>query len=108
MLDMMIEETFTEKLKVPVGLQVTLPEKRGWIINPLGQLDPLEIWLLICWSESSWNCVSVSVWAGGAGRWLSTGVTIDVPAPDRFARRICGGSTVFPEGGSMDCAVAGL
>ena len=64
-------------------------------------------WLLICWSESSWNCVSVGVRAGGAC-WLSIGVTIDVPAPDRFARRICCGSTVFPEGGSMECAVAGL
>ena len=47
LVDMMMEETFTEKLKVPVGLQVTLPEVRGWIINPLGQLNPLEIWMPI-------------------------------------------------------------
>ena len=47
LVDMMMEETFTEKLKVPVGLQVTLPEVRGWVINPLGQLNPLEIWMPI-------------------------------------------------------------
>ena len=46
-LDMFIEETFTEKLKVPTGVQVTLPEVRGWIINPLGQITPLEIWMPI-------------------------------------------------------------
>ena len=39
-LDMFIEETFTEKLKVPTGVQVTLPEVRGWLINPLGQITP--------------------------------------------------------------------
>ena len=47
LVDMMMEETFTEKLKVPVGLQVTLPEVRGWVINLLGQLNPLEIWMPI-------------------------------------------------------------
>ncbi len=46
-IDMSIQETFTEKLKVPEGLQVTLPEARGWIINPLGQLTPLETWMPI-------------------------------------------------------------
>ena len=46
-IDMLIDETFTEKLKVPVGLQVTLPDKRGWLINPLGQLNPLESWMPI-------------------------------------------------------------
>ena len=43
--DMLIEETYTEKLKVPEGLQVTSPEVRGWIINPFGQINPLEIWM---------------------------------------------------------------
>ena len=46
-LDMFVEETFTEKLKVPEGLQVTRPELRGWIINPLGQITPLEYWMPI-------------------------------------------------------------
>ena len=50
----------------------------------------------------------VSGWAGAAGCWAFCVVTIDVPAPDKLARLSCGGSTVFPEGGSMECAVAGL
>ena len=43
--DLLVQETYTEKLKVPDGFQVTLPENRTWIIEPLGQLKPLEVWM---------------------------------------------------------------
>ena len=45
-LDFFVQETYTEKLKVPDGLQVTLPSERGWLINPLGQQNPLPIWMI--------------------------------------------------------------
>ena len=47
LLDFLVQETYTEKLKVPDGLQVTLPSERGWIINPLGQQVPLPFWMII-------------------------------------------------------------
>ena len=37
--DLLVQETYTEKLKVPDGFQVTLPENRTWIIEPLGSDD---------------------------------------------------------------------
>lgn len=43
--DFLIEETFTEKLKVPDGLEVTSPELRGWLINAFGQIQPLAFWM---------------------------------------------------------------
>ena len=43
--DFFIQETFTEKLNVPDGFQVTLPDKRTWLIHPLGQVTPLDIWM---------------------------------------------------------------
>ena len=36
LIDFSINDTYTEKLKVPDGLALTSPEKRGWIINPTG------------------------------------------------------------------------
>ena len=45
-LDFCVQETYTEKLKVPDGLQVTLPSERGWIINPLGQQVPLPFGMI--------------------------------------------------------------
>ena len=47
LIDFFIEEAYTEKLKVPVGLQVSLPDKRDWIIQPFGQITPLESWMPI-------------------------------------------------------------
>ena len=46
LLDFLVQETYTEKLKVPDGLQVTLPSERGWIINPMGQQVPLPFWMI--------------------------------------------------------------
>lgn len=45
--DMLIEETYTEKLKVPMGLQVTTPDQRNWLISPMGQQIPIESWMPI-------------------------------------------------------------
>ncbi len=36
-----------QKLSVPDnsnGLSTTAPEKRGWVINPLGVKEPLPVW----------------------------------------------------------------
>ncbi|XP_026535564.1 band 3 anion transport protein isoform X2 [Notechis scutatus] len=38
--DNLIKDTYTQKLKVPKGLQVSNPEKRDWFIHPLGNEFP--------------------------------------------------------------------
>ncbi|ETE64825.1 Band 3 anion transport protein, partial [Ophiophagus hannah] len=38
--DNLIKDTYTQKLKVPKGLQVSNPEKRDWFIHPLGKKFP--------------------------------------------------------------------
>ena len=45
--DILVQETYTEKLLVPDGFQVTLPDNRTWVIQPLGQLRPLQPWMPI-------------------------------------------------------------
>ncbi|KAK9396865.1 band 3 anion transport protein [Crotalus adamanteus] len=42
--DTLIKDTYTQKLKVPKGLQVSNPEKRGWFIYPIGNEFP--IWMM--------------------------------------------------------------
>ncbi|XP_058036839.1 band 3 anion transport protein isoform X3 [Ahaetulla prasina] len=42
--DNFIEDTYTQKLKVPKGLQVSNPEKRDWFIHPLEETFPK--WML--------------------------------------------------------------
>ena len=44
LLDFSIHDTFTQKLNVPTGLQVTSPEKRGWFIPPFGIETTLPAW----------------------------------------------------------------
>ncbi|KAJ8277030.1 hypothetical protein GJAV_G00070680 [Gymnothorax javanicus] len=46
LVDCGIQDTFTQKLSVPSGLSVTSPEKRGWVINPLGSEKPFPIWMM--------------------------------------------------------------
>uniref|UniRef100_A0A3Q3M1Q9 Solute carrier family 4 member 2b n=1 Tax=Mastacembelus armatus TaxID=205130 RepID=A0A3Q3M1Q9_9TELE len=46
LVDYSIEDTYTQKLSVPVGFSVTSPDKRGWIINPLGTNSPFPIWMM--------------------------------------------------------------
>ncbi|XP_064131113.1 anion exchange protein 2 isoform X2 [Loxodonta africana] len=45
-----IYETFyklIKKLSVPSGFSVTAPEKRGWVINPLGETSPFPVWMMV-------------------------------------------------------------
>eukprot|EP00095_Tigriopus_kingsejongensis_P009937 maker-scaffold1000_size72005-snap-gene-0.9 protein:Tk09937 transcript:maker-scaffold1000_size72005-snap-gene-0.9-mRNA-1 annotation:"anion exchange" len=43
-LDFFVDDTFTQKLEVPSGLQVTSPERRGWFIPPMGAELTLPVW----------------------------------------------------------------
>lgn len=42
-IDILIEDTYTETLSVPDGLDVSDPTKRGWFINPIP--EGLPIWI---------------------------------------------------------------
>ncbi|KAM4688398.1 anion exchange protein 2 isoform 2-T2 [Discoglossus pictus] len=46
LLDFSITDTYTQKLSVPSGFKVTSPEKRGWLMNPLGSVDSFPIWMM--------------------------------------------------------------
>uniref|UniRef100_A0A8C7EEQ1 Solute carrier family 4 member 2 n=1 Tax=Nothoprocta perdicaria TaxID=30464 RepID=A0A8C7EEQ1_NOTPE len=35
------------KLSVPSGFSVTAPEKRGWVINPLGESSDFPVWMMV-------------------------------------------------------------
>ncbi|XP_069502104.1 anion exchange protein 2 isoform X2 [Ambystoma mexicanum] len=39
-------DTYTQKLSVPSGFSVTSPDKRGWVINPLGEASSFPIWMM--------------------------------------------------------------
>ncbi|NXP42895.1 B3AT protein, partial [Leiothrix lutea] len=44
--DFFIKDTYTQKLSVPKGLQVTNSTARGWFIHPMGERDPFPIWMM--------------------------------------------------------------
>ncbi|XP_053569229.1 anion exchange protein 2 [Bombina bombina] len=46
LIDFSITDTFTQKLSVPSGFKVTSPDKRDWVINPLGSEDAFPIWMM--------------------------------------------------------------
>uniref|UniRef100_A0A803JNR2 Anion exchange protein n=1 Tax=Xenopus tropicalis TaxID=8364 RepID=A0A803JNR2_XENTR len=46
LVDFSITDTYTQKLSVPSGFKVTSPEKRGWVINPLGSEEPFPVWMM--------------------------------------------------------------
>ncbi|XP_071340971.1 anion exchange protein 2b isoform X4 [Trachinotus anak] len=46
LVDYTIEDTYTQKLSVPRGFSVTSPDKRGWIISPLGTDGEFPIWMM--------------------------------------------------------------
>ncbi|XP_026792213.3 anion exchange protein 2a [Pangasianodon hypophthalmus] len=46
LVDYSIKDTFTQKLSVPDGFSVTSPEKRGWVINPLGSDGQFPVWMM--------------------------------------------------------------
>uniref|UniRef100_A0A4W4HHQ8 Anion exchange protein n=1 Tax=Electrophorus electricus TaxID=8005 RepID=A0A4W4HHQ8_ELEEL len=45
--DISINDTYTQKLVVPQGLQVSNPAARGWLINPTGERKPFPVWMMI-------------------------------------------------------------
>ncbi|XP_026581899.1 anion exchange protein 2-like, partial [Pseudonaja textilis] len=48
LVDSSIRDTYTQKLSVPSGFSVTSPEKRGWVINPLGSNgEPFPVWMMV-------------------------------------------------------------
>ncbi|NWV42444.1 B3A2 protein, partial [Grantiella picta] len=36
-----------QKLSVPSGFSVTAPDKRGWVINPLGEQSDFPVWMMV-------------------------------------------------------------
>ncbi|NWZ86845.1 B3AT protein, partial [Poecile atricapillus] len=44
--DYFIKETYTQKLSVPKGLQVTNSTARGWFIPPMGMTTRFPIWMM--------------------------------------------------------------
>ncbi|NXU09714.1 B3AT protein, partial [Pardalotus punctatus] len=44
--DFFINDTYTQKLSVPKGLQVTNSSARGWFIHPMGAEVPFPIWMM--------------------------------------------------------------
>ncbi|XP_053739761.1 anion exchange protein 2a [Synchiropus splendidus] len=39
-------DTYTQKLRVPSGLSVSTPEKRGWLVSPLGSERHFPPWMM--------------------------------------------------------------
>ncbi|KAK2536079.1 Slc4a1 [Columba guinea] len=46
LVDFFIKDTYTQKLNVPRGLEVTNTSARGWFINPMGLNAPFPIWMM--------------------------------------------------------------
>ncbi|XP_010329790.3 band 3 anion transport protein isoform X2 [Saimiri boliviensis] len=46
LVDFFIEDTYTQKLSVPDGLQVSNSSARGWVIHPLGLRSHFPIWMM--------------------------------------------------------------
>ncbi|XP_038019061.1 band 3 anion transport protein isoform X2 [Motacilla alba alba] len=44
--DFFINDTYTQKLSVPKGLQVTNSTARGWFIHPMGENNTFPIWMM--------------------------------------------------------------
>ncbi|NWU73648.1 B3AT protein, partial [Pterocles burchelli] len=44
--DFFIQDTYTQKLNVPRGLEVTNASARGWFINPMGNHKAFPIWMM--------------------------------------------------------------
>uniref|UniRef100_A0A8B9RG00 Anion exchange protein n=1 Tax=Astyanax mexicanus TaxID=7994 RepID=A0A8B9RG00_ASTMX len=46
LVDNSIKDTYSQKLSVPDGFSVTSPDKRGWVIHPLGSDGNFPIWMM--------------------------------------------------------------
>ncbi|NXD88269.1 B3A2 protein, partial [Halcyon senegalensis] len=47
LVDYGIQDTYTQKLSVPSGFSVTAKDKRGWVINPLGERSDFPVWMMV-------------------------------------------------------------
>ncbi|NXR04690.1 B3A2 protein, partial [Sagittarius serpentarius] len=47
LVDYSIQDTYTQKLSVPSGFSVTATDKRGWVINPLGEKSDFPVWMMV-------------------------------------------------------------
>ncbi|XP_072711114.1 anion exchange protein 2 isoform X1 [Ciconia boyciana] len=47
LVDYSIQDTYTQKLSVPSGFSVTAQDKRGWVINPLGEKSDFPVWMMV-------------------------------------------------------------
>ncbi|XP_050767636.1 LOW QUALITY PROTEIN: band 3 anion transport protein [Gymnogyps californianus] len=46
LIDFFIKDTYTQKLNVPKGLEVTNASARSWFINPMGKNNTFPIWMM--------------------------------------------------------------
>ncbi|XP_028831122.1 anion exchange protein 2a [Denticeps clupeoides] len=46
MVDYSVKDTYTQKLSVPSGFSVSSPEKRGWLVPPLGSDGQFPAWMM--------------------------------------------------------------
>jgi hypothetical protein len=46
-LDVLVTDTYTQKVKVPLGFQPSSPEERGWFINPLGEDNSPNLYMVL-------------------------------------------------------------
>ncbi|KAI3374818.1 hypothetical protein L3Q82_021045, partial [Scortum barcoo] len=46
LVDYSVEDTYTQKLNVPSGFSVSSPDKRGWLISPLGSDGQFPVWMM--------------------------------------------------------------
>uniref|UniRef100_UPI003AAC8D44 anion exchange protein 2-like n=1 Tax=Centroberyx gerrardi TaxID=166262 RepID=UPI003AAC8D44 len=46
LVDYSVQDTYTQKLSVPSGFSVSSPEKRGWLISPLGSDGRFPVWMM--------------------------------------------------------------
>lgn len=53
LLDILLKDTYTDKLTMPAGIQPSNPAVRGWIINPLGENKPLPVWCMFAAGPTS-------------------------------------------------------
>lgn len=53
LMDYLIEDTYTEKLTMPPGIQPSKPDVRGWLINPLGVTKALPVWCIFMAAPAS-------------------------------------------------------
>ncbi|KAM9321778.1 anion exchange protein 2a [Pholidichthys leucotaenia] len=46
LVDYSVEDTYTQKLNVPRGFSVSAPEKRGWLVSPMGAKGDFPVWMM--------------------------------------------------------------